>query len=123
MAAEERGEPEVVLWGSGEPSREFLYVEDAARALVLAAEHAEDSEPFNVGAGIETKIRDLAELVSEAVGYGGETVWDSERPDGQPVRYLDVSRAKERIGFEARVGLEEGLRATVESFRESLAVG
>ena len=72
---------------------------------------------------METKIRDLAGLVCEAVGYGGETVWDSERPDGQPVRYLDVSRAKERIGFEARVGLDEGLRATVASFRESLAAG
>ena len=121
VVAEMRGEPEVVLWGSGEPSREFLYVEDAARALILAAEHAEDSEPFNVGTGIETKIRDLAEMIGEAVGYGGETVWDTERPDGQPVRYLDVSRAKERIGFEARVGLEEGLRATVESFRAGLA--
>jgi GDP-L-fucose synthase len=113
-------EPEVVLWGTGEPSREFLYVGDAARALLLAAERADTSEPFNVGTGIETKIRDLAGMVSEAVGYRGETVWDSSRPDGQPVRYLDVSRAREWIGFRAQVPLEEGLRRTVEGFRVSL---
>ena len=120
LVAEMRDEPEVVLWGTGEPSREFLYVDDAARALVLAAEHADSSEPFNVGTGIETKIRELAEMVGDAVGYGGETVWDTSRPDGQPVRYLDVSRARERIGFEARVPLAEGLRRTVESFRSSV---
>jgi len=123
VLAEMRDEPEVVLWGTGEPSREFLYVDDAARALVLAAEHADSSEPFNVGTGIETKIRELAEMVGDAVGYGGETVWDTSRPDGQPVRYLDVSRARERIGFEAGVPLDEGLRRTVESFRAGLAVG
>lgn len=119
VVAKEREEPEVVLWGSGDPSREFLYVDDAARALILAAEHADDSEPFNVGTGVETKICDLAEMVCEAVHYEGKTVWDTSRPDGQPVRYLDVSRARERIGFEARVALEEGVRRTVESFRAS----
>ncbi|MGB7588286.1 MAG: NAD-dependent epimerase/dehydratase family protein, partial [Solirubrobacterales bacterium] len=120
VIAAERGESEVVLWGSGEPSREFLYVDDAARALILAAEHADSSEPFNIGTGVETKIRDLAEMVCEAVGYAGETVWDTSRPDGQPVRYLEVSKAKERIGFEAQVPLAEGLRLTVESFRAGL---
>lgn len=110
-------EPEVVLWGTGEPSREFLYVDDAARALVLAAEHADFSEPFNVGTGIETKIRDLAEMVTAATGFSGETVWDTSRPDGQPTRYLDVSRASEEIGFRACVSLDEGLARTVESFR------
>ena len=120
VVAAERGESEVVLWGSGEPSREFLYVDDAARALILAAEHADSSEPFNIGTGVETKIRDLAEMVCEAVGYAGETVWDTSRPDGQPVRYLEVSKAKERIGFEAQVPLAEGLRLTVESFRAGL---
>jgi GDP-L-fucose synthase len=114
-------EPEVVLWGTGEPSREFLYVDDAARALVLAAEHADSSEPFNVGTGVETKIRDLAEMVAEAAGYHGKTVWDTSRPDGQPVRYLEVSRAEELIGFRAKMDLDEGLRRTVASFRGSPA--
>jgi GDP-L-fucose synthase len=117
VTAADKAEPQVVLWGSGEPSRELLYVDDAARALILAAEHADASAPFNLGTGIETKIRDLARMVATAADYGGETVWDASRPDGQPVRCLDVSRAKETIGFEARVPLEEGLRRTVESFR------
>ena len=119
VVAAENDEPEVVLWGTGEPSREFLYVDDAARAMILAAEHADFSEPFNVGTGIETKIRDLAELVVEATGFRGKTVWDSSRPDGQPVRYLDVTRAAESIGFRAQVPLAEGLRLTVDSFRPS----
>jgi GDP-L-fucose synthase len=110
-------EPEVVLWGTGEPSREFLYVDDAARALVLAAERADSSEPFNIGTGIETKIRDLAELVAAAAGFDGETVWDSSRPDGQPTRYLDVTRAADLIGFRAETPLEDGLAKTIESFR------
>jgi GDP-L-fucose synthase len=121
VVAAERGEPNVTLWGTGSPSREFLYVDDAARALVLAAERCETSEPFNVGTGTETRIRDLAETISAIVGYEGETVWDSSRPDGQPTRYLDVSRAREWLGFEAEMGLEEGLRRTVESFRASRA--
>ncbi|HEY5976323.1 MAG TPA: GDP-L-fucose synthase [Solirubrobacterales bacterium] len=121
VVATEEGLPEVVLWGTGSPSREFLYVDDAARAMILAAERAEDSEPFNVGTGVETKIKDLAELVADATGYEGETVWDTSRPDGQPVRYLDVSRAAGSIGFRAEVALDEGLKRTVESFRDSLA--
>lgn len=121
VSATEKGDPEVVLWGTGEPSREFLYVDDAARAMILAAEHADFSEPFNVGTGIETKIRDLAELVAAAAGFEGETVWDTSRPDGQPVRYLDVSRASETIGFRAEVPLDEGLRRTVDSFRAAPA--
>jgi GDP-L-fucose synthase len=121
VTAAEEGKPEVVLWGTGEPSREFLFVDDAARALILAAEHGNDSEPFNVGTGTETRIRDLAEMVSAAAGFEGETVWDSSRPDGQPVRYLDVSRAAERIGFSAEIDLAEGLQRTVASFRASPA--
>jgi GDP-L-fucose synthase len=121
VAAVESDEPEVVLWGTGEPSREFLYVDDAARALILAAEHAGFSEPFNVGTGVETKIRDLAGMISEAAGFEGETVWDTSRPDGQPVRYLEVSRAAEKIGFRARTELAEGLTRTVASFRASPA--
>jgi GDP-L-fucose synthase len=121
VAATENEEPEVVLWGTGEPSREFLYVDDAARAVILAAEHADFSEPFNVGTGVETKIRDLAEMVTEASGFRGKTVWDDSRPDGQPIRYLDVTKARESIGFHAEVPLYDGLRRTVDSFRASLA--
>ena len=117
VEAAERGEDEVVLWGSGSPSREFLYVDDAARALLLCAERLEGSEPVNVGTGTETRIRDLAETIRRLAGFEGEVVWDTSRPDGQPSRYLDVSRARERIGFDAAVGLEEGLERTVESFR------
>jgi GDP-L-fucose synthase len=117
VAAVEDGEPEVVLWGTGEPSREFLYVDDAARALILAAEHADSSEPFNVGTGVETKIRDLAEMISKAAGFEGETVWDTSQPDGQPTRYLNVSRAADLIGFQAQTPLERGLTETIASFR------
>ena len=104
VEAAERGEHEVVLWGTGNPSREFLYVDDAARALILAAERYDSSDPMNIGTGRETRIRDLAETIAALTGYEGETVWDSSKPDGQPTRYLDVSRARERIGFEAEVG-------------------
>jgi GDP-L-fucose synthase len=117
VTAADKDEAEVVLWGTGEPSREFLYVDDAARALILAAEHADSSEPFNVGTGVETKIRDLAELVSAGAGFEGETIWDTSRPDGQPTRYLDVGRATKLIGFKAETPLADGLTKTIESFR------
>ena len=120
VEATERDDSEVVLWGTGDPSREFLYVDDAARALVLAAERYDSSDPVNIGTGQETRIRDLADTIVRLTGYRGETVWDTSRPDGQPTRYLDVSRARERFGFEAEVELEEGLRRTIESFRASL---
>ena len=121
VEAVDRGEEQVVLWGTGSPSREFLYVDDAARALVLAAERYDSSEPVNIGTGVETTIRELAEAISRQAGFEGETVWDDSRPDGQPQRYLDVSRARERFGFEARVTLDEGLARTVDSFREASA--
>jgi GDP-L-fucose synthase len=117
VEARERGDSEVILWGSGEPTREFLYVDDAARALLLAAEHLDTSEPVNVGTGEETKIKDLAQAITSLVGFEGEIVWDDTMPDGQPARYLDVSRARELLGFEAEVGLEEGLQRTIESFQ------
>jgi GDP-L-fucose synthase len=118
VEAHERGDEQVVLWGTGKPTREFLFVDDAARALVLAAERLDVSEPVNIGTGIETNIRTLAETIERLVGFEGETVWDTSRPDGQPRRFLDVSRARELMGFEARVSLEDGLRRTIESFRE-----
>ena len=117
VEAAQRGEQEVVLWGSGEPSREFLYVDDAARGLILSAERLDTSEPVNLGTGQETRIRDLAELIRELAGHDGEIVWDTSRPDGQPTRYLDTSRARELLGFEAEVPLEEGLARTVDWFR------
>jgi GDP-L-fucose synthase len=109
----------VTLWGTGSPSREFLYVDDAARALLLAAEHLQSSEPVNVGTGIETRIRALAELIEDLTGFEGETVWDSTRPDGQPTRFLDVSRARDLFGFESKVALREGLRETIASFEQA----
>jgi GDP-L-fucose synthase len=122
VLAAERGEPEVVLWGTGKPSREFLYVDDAARALILSAERLDVSDPVNIGTGLETSIRDLATTISELAGFEGKTVWDESRPDGQPKRYLDTNRARELIGFEAETPLAEGLKRTIESFRGSLAL-
>jgi GDP-L-fucose synthase len=116
VEAAESGAPHVELWGTGEPSREFLYVDDAARGLLLAAERLDDSEPVNIGVGRETEIRDLAELIKSLTGYEGELVWDTSKPDGQPVRYLDVTRARDVLGFEAEVSLEQGLRNTIDSF-------
>jgi GDP-L-fucose synthase len=121
VEAVDEGRDEVVLWGTGKPSREFLYVHDAARALLLAAERLENSEPVNVGTGQETRIADLAAMIQEITGYDGEVVWDTSRPDGQPTRYLDVTRARELMGFEAEVPLAEGLRRTVDSFRAQVA--
>jgi GDP-L-fucose synthase len=118
VEAQERGDDQVTLWGTGTPSREFLYVDDAARALLLAAERLEVSDPVNVGTGTETRIRDLAETIERLVGFDGETVWDASKPDGQPKRFLDISRARELMGYEPTVPLEEGLARTIESFRE-----
>jgi GDP-L-fucose synthase len=119
--AGERGDAETVMWGSGRPSREFLYVDDAARAIILAAERLDSSEPVNIGTGIETRISDLASMIAKIVGYQGRIVWDTSQPDGQPSRRLDVARARKLIGFEASVGLEVGLRETIEWYRVQLA--
>lgn len=116
VEAKERGDRDTVLWGSGRPSREFLYVEDAVLALLLAAERLDTSTPVNLGTGRETSMRELAELVSRTVGYGGDIVWDTSKPDGQRSRRLDVSRARDLIGFEATTALEEGLPQTVDYF-------
>lgn len=112
---------QVVLWGTGKPSRVFLYVDDAARGLLLAAERLETIEPVNLGTGRETSIRELAEQIERLVGYEDETVWDTSQPDDQPRRFLDVSRARDLMGFEARVSLAEGLGRTIESFKATAA--
>ena len=113
IAARDAGET-VTLWGDGSPTREFLYVEDCARAIALAAERYDDSEPVNLGAGWEISIRELAGLIAEHVRYEGEIIWDATKPNGQPRRKLDVSRAQELFGFEAMVPFEEGIPRTVE---------
>ena len=112
--AVESGEDKVVVWGTGQASREFLYVEDAAEAIVLATEKYDKPEPLNIGAGFEIKIKDLVTLVVELTGFRGEIVWDRTKPDGQPRRRLDVSKAKHEFGFEARVDFREGLKRTIE---------
>ena len=105
---------EVEVWGTGSASREFLYVDDAARGIVLATERYDGPEPVNLGAGHEISIRDLAELIARLTGFEGVIRWDPTRPDGQPRRMLDTTRAAERFGFRAEVGLEEGLRRTID---------
>jgi GDP-L-fucose synthase len=117
VEAQERGEREIVLWGDGSPTREFLYVEDCAEGIVLAAQRYDGPDPVNLGTGEEIAIRDLAALVAEATGWDGEIVWDTTKPNGQPRRQLDVSRAKELFGFEARTPFREGLERTVAWYR------
>lgn len=110
--ARDHGGP-VVLWGDGSPTREFLYVEDCARAIAMAAESYNGDEPVNLGAGWEISMADLAQTIATAVGYEGEIVWDTSKPNGQPRRKLDVTRAKERFGFEAEIPFDEGIARTV----------
>ena len=115
------GRGRVEVWGTGQASREFLYVEDAARGIVLAAERYEGPEPVNLGSGSEVSIARLVEMIAELSGFDGEIAWDRSRPDGQPRRSLDTSRARERFGFEAEMPLADGLRATLEWYRRELS--
>lgn len=114
VEANERGLPEITLWGDGTPTREFLYVEDAAEAIVRAAESYDQGEPVNIGNGREISIRDLAASIAAATGFRGSIRWDTTKPNGQPRRCLDTSRAEREFGFRAHTTLEAGLRATVE---------
>jgi len=109
---------EVVLWGDGSPTREFLYVDDAAEGLMLAAERYDGAEPVNLGTGVETSIRELAELIAELTGFEGELVWDTTMPNGQPRRQLDATRAEQLFGFRARTTLREGLEQTIAWYRD-----
>ena len=117
VEAQAKGEKQVVLWGDGSPSREFLYVDDAARAILLAAEHYNGDEPVNIGTGEEITIQDLAHLIADKVGFEGKLVWDTTKPNGQPRRCLDTRRAKELFGFEASCGLRRGMNNTVQWFQ------
>jgi GDP-L-fucose synthase len=117
--ARESGASSIEVWGSGAASREFIFVEDAAEGIVLAAERYDGAEPVNIGAGFEITIRELVSLIVELTRYRGEVVWDRSKPDGQPRRMLDTSRARERFGFEARTGFREGLQRTIAWYEQS----
>jgi len=113
LEAMERGEPEIVCWGDGSPTREFLYVEDCAEAIVLATERYEKADPVNIGAGFEISIKDLVGLIVKHTGFLGRITWDTTKPNGQPRRCLDVSRGEWEFGFRARIPLEDGLARTI----------
>jgi GDP-L-fucose synthase len=121
VEAREAGHDEVVLWGTGKATREFLYVDDAAEGLVLGLEKLEDREPVNLGSATEIAIADLAELIARTSGFRGSFAWDASKPDGQPRRAVDGSRARDLLGWSPRVGIEEGLRRTVDWYLENRA--
>jgi GDP-L-fucose synthase len=118
VEAQEEGKSSVTMWGTGTVSREFLYVEDCAEAIVLATERYNQPEPVNVGVGREVTIQDLVKLIAELVGFRGEIVYDPNKPDGQPRRMLDTSRAEREFGFRAKTTLEQGLQRTIAWYRE-----
>jgi GDP-L-fucose synthase len=118
VEAVEANRDEVVVWGSGMASREFLFVEDAAEAVILAAEHYNGAEPVNLGSGIEITIKELVELIAEFCRFRGRLVWDTTKPDGQPRRCLDTARAARAFGFRAHTDFREGLRRTIDWYRE-----
>ena len=119
--AKSEGKREVVVWGTGKASREFLYVEDAAEGILLATEKYDSPKPANLGAGREIMIRNLVELIAELTGYDGKIVWDASKPDGQPRRCLETSRAKREFGFEAKTDFVEGMRRTIDWYVSSKA--
>lgn len=119
IEAQERGEGKVTLWGDGSPTREFFYAGDAARGIILATERYNSSDPVNLGSGMEISIKDLAHQIAELTGFTGEIVWDTTKPNGQPRRALDTTRAKERFDFQAEMSFEEGLKRTIDWFREN----
>lgn len=123
LEAVEGGQREIVVWGSGQASREFLYVEDAAEAIVLAAERYDDPEPVNLGSGLELSIKELVELIAELTGFQGHLVWDPTQPDGQPRRSLETTRAEQAFGFRARTNVREGLKRTIAWYRQHRTQG
>ncbi|MCR4319838.1 MAG: NAD-dependent epimerase/dehydratase family protein, partial [Candidatus Brocadiaceae bacterium] len=114
-----QSQPSITVWGTGNPTREFLYVEDAAEGILLAAERYNKSEPVNLGAGFEISTKNLVELIAKLTNFKGEIIWDTSKPDGQPRRKLDISRAEKEFGFKAKTSLGEGLMRTVEWYREN----
>jgi GDP-L-fucose synthase len=120
--AKAQGQERLILWGTGRPTREFLYVEDAAEGILLAAEHYDGSEPVNLGSGMEISILDLAQLIARLTGFSGQLVWDSSQPDGQPRRCLDTSQAEHLFGFKAQTSFADGLQRTIAWYRGLTAV-
>jgi len=120
LEAVEAGREEIVLWGDGSPTREFLYVEDAAEGIILATEQYDKSDPVNLGSGMEISIRDLATTIAEMTGFTGRIIWDTNQPNGQPRRRLDVSRAEREFGFRAATPFEAGLRKTIDWYISSI---
>ncbi len=118
IEARKNNDPSVTVWGTGKVSREFLYVEDAARAIIEATENYDKLDPVNIGTSEEIMIEDLVYLVKDLTGYTGEVLWDSDKPDGQPKRKLDVSKAEREFGFKAEVNLQQGLKKTIEWFNK-----
>ncbi|MBX7234895.1 MAG: GDP-L-fucose synthase [Caldilineales bacterium] len=114
LEAKAAGDSEIIAWGDGSPTREFLYVEDAAEGILLAAERYDLSDPVNLGSAFEISIKDLTETIARLTGFAGRIVWDTSKPNGQPWRKLDVSRARERFGFESQTSFDDGLRRTIE---------
>jgi GDP-L-fucose synthase len=119
LEAKEQKRDTVVVWGTGQATREFLHVEDAADGIVLAAEKYEGSEPVNLGSGFEISLRDLVQLIARLTGFEGQIAWDSSKPDGQPRRKLDTSRAEQEFGFRAKVPFDGGLKKTIEWYLSS----
>ncbi len=117
LEAKANGAKAIEVWGDGSPTREFLYVEDAAEGILLAAEKYNSSAPVNLGSGMEISIKDLVELIARLTGFEGKLIWDSSKPNGQPRRRLDVTRAEQEFGFKARVGFEEGLKKTIDWYK------
>jgi GDP-L-fucose synthase len=122
MEAQVRGDNEIVAWGDGSPTREFLYVEDAAEGIVCAAERYDDSEPVNLGSTYEISIRDLLEKIARLTGFEGQIVWDTSKPNGQPRRKLDTSRAREWFGWQSETSFDEGLKRTIDWYRTQVAL-
>ena len=117
IEAKKRGLKEMIVWGTGKPTREFLYVEDAAEGIILAAEKYNKSEPVNLGAGFEISIKDLVKLVAKLTGFKGKIIWDKGKPDGQPRRCLDTKKAKQEFGFKAKTSFEEGLKKVISWYK------
>jgi len=115
------GENQIVVWGTGTPTREFIYAEDAAEGILLATEHFNESEPVNIGAGFEISIKDLVHKIADLTGFKGEIIWDETKPDGQPRRGLDTTRAYEKFGFKARMTFDEGLKNTIDWYRKHIS--
>ncbi len=120
VRAKESGLSEIVVWGDGSPTREFLYVEDAAEGILLASEKYNDSDPVNLGSGHEISIKDLVEMIAEMTGFTGKLVWDTSKPNGQPRRMLDTTRAYERFGFKAQTSFDQGLQNTIDWYIENM---